>query len=416
MDGAKEREAATPGAEPVPAGPLVVALDLRAAPLDGVTAAMRLGDELARELPGHPIELGVVTWQGTAPRLLTAAEADPSALGAGPPVSLARGGVAGAESALRPLLELAGARRAAAVALVAGDPRTHPDGWIKDLLSPVVEGGYDLACPSYARHPLDGALNTGVVYPLTRALYGQRLRQPLGGEVALGPEMARRLAGDADWTRDRAAAGSDAWLVAKALARGARVCQAWLGPFPRPQLGDEEASQALARVLGAVFREMERHADRWQRVVGSKPVPSVGTAREPPGEGPHPRPEPLLAAFQLGFRELPELWSLVLPPATLVALKRAGAAAPEAFAIDDRLWARVVYDFAVGHFAKVMEPRHLLAAMTPLYLGWVASFANATRELDAAGAEARVEQLCAAFEIEKRYLVSRWRWPDAFTF
>jgi len=418
MDGAPERAEVTEAAAAATraARPVLVALDLRAAATDGVEAAFRLADELTRELPGHPVELQVVTWQGQAPRLMSPAEVEPASLAGGTTVSLALGGVSGPESALRALLELAVERDAAAVALVAGDPRSHPQGWIRDLVAPVLQEGYDLVCPTYARHPLDGALNTGVVYPLTRSLYGRQLRQPLGGEVALGPELARRLAADPDWQRDRSAAGGDAWLVAKALSRGAKVCQAWLGPFPRPPLDDDQASRALARVLGSVFREMERHAERWQRVSGSRPVPSVGAGREPAGEAPRVRPDRLVDAFQLGFSELSDLWSLVLPPASLVALKRSTAAAPEAFTIDDRLWARVVYDFAVGHFAKAMEPRQLLAAMTPLYLGWVASFANATRELDLPGSQARVEQLCVAFETEKRYLVSRWRWPDAFTF
>jgi hypothetical protein len=61
-----------------------------------------------------------------------------------------------------------------------------------------------------------------------------------------------------------------------------------------------------------------------------------------------------------------------------------------------------------------MERRQLLASLTPLYLGWIASFAGETRSLDEQAAEARVEALCAAFEQEKRYLIARWRWPDGF--
>jgi len=30
------------------------------------------------------------------------------------------------------------------------------------------------------------------------------------------------------------------------------------------------------------------------------------------------------------------------------------------------------------------------------------------------GADARIEQLALAFEAEKPYLVSRWRWPERF--
>jgi hypothetical protein len=40
---------------------------------------------------------------------------------------------------------------------------------------------------------------------------------------------------------------------------------------------------------------------------------------------------------------------------------------------------------------------------------------NEVRALDDAGADERLERLCEAFEAEKPYLISRWRWPDRFT-
>ena len=122
----------------------------------------------------------------------------------------------------------------------------------------------------------------------------------------------------------------------------------------------------------------------------------------------------LIASFQLGLRELEGLWGRVLPPATILALRRAVTASPEAFRVDDALWARVVYDFAVAHYTRTMDRNQLLRSMTPLYLGWVAGFVNDIRGLDASAAEARVEELCAAFEGEKRYAIARWRWPDDF--
>ena len=61
-----------------------------------------------------------------------------------------------------------------------------------------------------------------------------------------------------------------------------------------------------------------------------------------------------------------------------------------------------------------MDRHQLLRSLTPLYLGWVAGFANEVAPLDAAEAEARVERLCLAFEDEKPYVIARWRWPDRF--
>ncbi len=81
----------------------------------------------------------------------------------------------------------------------------------------------------------------------------------------------------------------------------------------------------------------------------------------------------------------------------------------------DQLWVRIVYDFAIGHRLRTISRDHLLRALTPLYLGWVSSYAL---ELESAGAQAveeRLERLAREYEAAKPYLVSRWRWPDRFS-
>jgi hypothetical protein len=324
------------------------------------------------------------------------------------------GAIPGQESALGALLREGVQRRAAVVALVAAAPHDASADWLRLLLAPVLDEGFEYVCPTYLRRRTDALLNTGVIYPLTRALYGQRLRQPLGGEAALSLSLATRLLEDPDWRRDPANAGSDAWLVAKVLTGRHRLCQAWLGVLPRSSGSEDGARETLTRALGLVFREVERHASRWQRVDGSRLVATFGAGGELGGEAPRVNVEEILDTFRLGARDLAPVWALVLPPATLLALRRAAAAPAGAFRLDDHQWARIVYDFAVAHYVKTMERRQLLASLTPLYLGWIASFVSETVSLDEPAAEARVEALCAAFEHEKRYLISRWRWPDGF--
>jgi glucosylglycerate synthase len=167
-------------------------------------------------------------------------------------------------------------------------------------------------------------------------------------------------------------------------------------------------------VLGTVFHEMERHAPRWMRVRGSRPVPTFGDEHLAEESAPPPV-APLLSAFSLGCQDLRPLWAGVLPPQTLLALLRIPRESPDRFRIPDPLWARVIFDFAIGWRAKMMDRDQLLRSLTPLYLGWVASFVSEVGPLETAGAEARVERLCAAFESEKPYLISRWRSPDRFT-
>lgn len=327
------------------------------------------------------------------------------------------GGSATPEAALHTLLEVALALGAPACALLEPMPRPADPSWLRALLEPVLRGEADLVAPSYARGRLDGVLITGIVYPLTRALFGQRIRQPLGREIVLSRRLAEHLSRDSEWRTDPSHAGADLWVITKALVRECRCAQVFLGPRPVPRPQPPDVSDALASVLGTLFHEMSLHAARWQRVRGSVAVATYGEEhpQEQRGGGNQPAPGPLVAAFALGAQDLRRVWGPVLPPQALYALQRIPRDPPEGFRFPDRLWARVVYDFAVGWRVKAMDRVLLLRSMTPLYLGWVASFVNEVASLDAAATDDRVEQLCLAFEAEKPYLISRWRWPDRFT-
>ncbi|BDG05368.1 hypothetical protein [Anaeromyxobacter oryzae] len=337
--------------------------------------------------------------------------------GQGPPEPPAyyTGGYSGPQAALPTLLEVAASLGAPACALLEPMPRPSDPRWLKALLDPVLVGGFDLVAPAYARRRFDGVLVTGVVYPLTRALFGHRLRQPLGSEIVLSRRLAEALLRDEAWRTDPAYAGADLWVITKAIARECRMAQVYLGPRTRPPAQPGDVSQAISKVLGAVFHEMTLHAARWQRVRGSHPVATTGDEHAPDDPGPAPAPGPLVSAFALGWQDLRPLWSVVLPPQTLLALQRIPRDPPEAFRVPDALWARIVYDFAIGWRVRSMDREQLLRSLTPIYLGWVASFVNEVAALSAADADARVERLCAAFEAEKPYLISRWRWPDRFT-
>jgi hypothetical protein len=324
------------------------------------------------------------------------------------------GGRATPEAALHALLDVTLSLGAPACALLEPMPRPLDPGWLRAILDPVLRGDADLVAPSYARARFDGVLVSGLVYPLTRALFGQRIRQPLGRELAMSRRLAEHLARDDEWRTDPTHAGADLWVITKALVRECRCAQVFLGPRPVPRTQPPDVADALADVLGTVFHEMVLHAARWQRVRGSCPVATTGDEHLPEDGAHPPATAPLVAAFGLAAQELRRVWGPVLPPQALYALQRLPREPPEAFRVPDRLWARVVYDFAVGWRVKSVDRAQLLRSMAPLYLGWVASYVNEVAALDAAGAAERIEGLCAVFEAEKPYLISRWRWPDRF--
>lgn len=291
---------------------------------------------------------------------------------------------------------------------------SQPDGLsaeaLRGLIRPVVEQSFDLVMPCYVRGRFDGLLLSAVVAPLVRALYGQRILFPIGIDFGASARMLEQQL-------QRSAAGPDGmpiWLATDAVCGGLQVGQAHLG-IPLPARRDPpEASTAVAQVLGPLFLGVERNAACWQKVRGSRPVTTFGSARaplEPHGAVDVTR---MVETFALGYRNLQSVWSSVLPPAALVELKRLTTLAPTQFRLSDELWARMVYDFALAHRLRIMSRDHLLGAMTPLYLAWVASYANEVHAAAAVAVAYRLERLGAAFEAQKPYFVSRWRWPDRF--
>jgi len=395
-----------------PSGPdVVVGVPAEPDRVAASEAALALESGLKEAFPGRAALAVVLTGEpggaATADAALATGER-------GQPLAFYTGGHTGPEAALPTLLEIAIARDAPACALLEALPRPSDAGWLRALLEPVLAGGYDLVVPSYARGRLDGVLVTGIVYPLTRALFGQRLRQPLGRELVLSRRLAKHLLSETEWRTDPALAGGDLWCVTKALAREVRIAQVFIGPRPRPAAQPPDVSAALAGVLDILFHEMQVHAHHWQRTRGSEAVATFGEEHLAEERAATPSTAPLVDGFALGWRDLRPLWVSVLPPQALLALQRIPRTPPEAFRMADALWARVLYDFAVGWRFKAMDRRQLLRSLTPIYLGWVASFVNEVGPLGPAAADERVERLCAAFEDEKPYLISRWRWPDRF--
>jgi hypothetical protein len=121
----------------------------------------------------------------------------------------------------------------------------------------------------------------------------------------------------------------------------------------------------------------------------------------------------MIETFHIAQDNLEEIWSLVLPPQSRLALKKLSQLSPDAFTLQPDLWARIVYDFTLAFHLRTLNRNHLLGAMTPLYLAWVASYLRTVSD-DPTRAAHAIELTASAFEGEKSYIVSRWRWPDRF--
>jgi hypothetical protein len=322
-------------------------------------------------------------------------------------------GTAGRATALRAILQTA--QQLGARACVVFDARVSSvePTWIERLVDPVLSEGFDYVSPYYFRAVNEGAITKSIVYPLFRALYGVRLRQPAATEFGCSGRAVTYYLEQDFWGAGHAAAGIDLWLAVAAVCSDFRVCEAVLGTRAGIARGTPaDLGTTLAQIVGALFGDMEHRVEKWQRTRGSASIPILDGAVASMPPAPPLDIEGLIESFRLGYRELREIWTWVLPPRTIVELRKLTQVPPDRFRFDDRLWANIIYDFALGYSLRVMPHDHLLRSLTPLYTGWLASFVLEMRHATLTQVEERVEQVCAGFELEKRYLVSRWRWPE----
>jgi hypothetical protein len=316
----------------------------------------------------------------------------------------------GAYQAVFAASEKLGAR---ACCIVTSQLKNATPRWICQLALPMLERDIDLVLPRYARHKFEGLLNSSVISPLTRCLYGKRIHNPMGPDLGVSQRLYRKILGAEQNARVNGLHPL-ASLAPTSLCNNMQVCEVHIGARVYPPTDWTNISSLMAQILDPIFRDMERNAICWQRTRGSVSVPVIGEPVFLSQDTANVDISRMVESFQLGNRDLQEIWSLVLPPATLFELRKLSRLSLEQFSMPDELWVRIVYDFALAHHLRTISRDHLLKSMTPLYLAWVASYASALGTDGEAESELRLERLSVAYESSKPYLVSRWRWPDRF--
>jgi glycosyltransferase involved in cell wall biosynthesis len=324
-------------------------------------------------------------------------------------IAMPYSGIPGKGSAFRTVFEIAKDLNAKACAVVDSDLRSITPEWIELLIKPVLEEEYDYVAPYYHRHKYDGTITNTIVYPMTRALYGKRIRQPIGGDFGFSGKLAAFYLTKDVWDTDVARFGIDIWMTTTAVANAFKVCQAFLGAkIHDAKDPGADLSAMLYQVVSAVFDLMEEYAPVWRGTKKSEPIPTFGFSYAVGLEPIHVNLDGMIEKFRLGVRELSTLYESILPGDLIRHLKTVAQESKESFALPDGVWVKIIYHFALACHHKVMNKEHILKSLTPLYLGKVASFVIETWESTAEEVEQRLEELCITYEREKSYLKKRW--------
>ncbi len=316
-------------------------------------------------------------------------------------------GRSGKGSAFRAIFEAVTLLGARACAVVDSDLRSITPDWIARLVGPVVRDEADYVTPLYARHKHDGTITNTIAYPLTRALYGARVRQPIGGEFGFSADLARIYLAEPVWESDVAKFGIDIFMTTTALARGVRVAQAFLGAkIHDPKDPGADLGPMFTQVVGTLLTLARQNVDVWRPVTGSRDVPVIGEIAPVEPEPVNASVRVLVEKFKAGAGDQDRAWDEILSADTRDVARKA-AETGNASAIGARFWAKAVYEIVAA--AKTRDDTEALArALLPLYFGRVAALIGEMQGLDQAGAERVVEQQALAFEQTKPYLLERW--------
>jgi glycosyltransferase involved in cell wall biosynthesis len=317
-------------------------------------------------------------------------------------------GIPGKGSAFRTIFEIAEALESRACAVVDSDLRSISPEWVELLLKPLLEADFDYVTPLYHRHKFDGTITNSIIYPLTRALYGKRVRQPIGGDFGFSGRLAKFYLTKDVWETDVARYGIDIWMTTTAVANRYRIGQAFLGAkIHDPKDPGADLSSMLYQVINAAFELMETYKDAWKQVRSSENVPTFGFHYTVGLEHVAVDVTRMLAVFREGIENLRDIWMDVLGGGDFRDIEALIHAGTE-FRFPRGLWTRTVYDYAIAFHKKKLPARHLLMSLTPLYLARTASFIREFADKTQQEADEEIEHLCSSFEEHKEYLMRSW--------
>lgn len=320
------------------------------------------------------------------------------------------GGILGKGHNIRNLLQRALHLDARCIAIVDADVRNITPHWVRNLVDPLFRG-IEFVSPLYVRHPYEAPLTNNIIYPLTRSLYGTRLRDPIGGECAISARLAEALLAET-WDEYVTGFGINIWLATQAMIRGVPIGQAFLGGPKVHKTADPDAEilPLFSHTVGTVLRLMEHHPRVWKQATWSKPTAIFGLDT---GE-PAPPEEWTIDArrfhqrFTEGFGRFARLWKRICRRDVFHKLDELTTCSFERFEFPTLLWTLILFDCALARHRDRVEEAPLLESLMTLYFGVTCSNARATAGMNPQQVEVYVEDQCAIFEDTKRYLLDGW--------
>jgi len=321
-------------------------------------------------------------------------------------------GVKGKGNNFKNLFRKVAELKARAVVVVDADLKSITPEWIKHLGEPLFQD-FDYVAPIYMRHKYDGTITNSIAYPLTRSLYGRRVRQPIGGDFGFSKRVNDIYLKGTAWTESVANFGIDIWMTSLAMNHSVPICQAFMGrpKIHRTKDPGSDLGPMFRQVVGTIFDIMLQFQDTWINTKWSRPTAiygfNLGEQEQPPPVSVNA--ENLYHKFQAGLNQYETLWKKIITRDVFNKLYEIAGMDQERFEFPTQLWAKVLFDVAVAFRDRESERDTIMESLIPIYFGKTLSFVKKTERMSMKQAEELIENDCLIIEEARPYLNKSWK-------
>ncbi len=321
-------------------------------------------------------------------------------------------GVKGKGQNIGNLFDVAMKLRAKAILIISADLKSISPSWIQYLCEPLMRR-FDFVTPIYVRHKNDATITNHIAYPMLQALFGLRVRQPLGGDFGVSGKLARAFLSEKIWNENIMNYGIDLWMTTLAITRNFNICQAFLGTpkIHRPEDPASDLYMMFKQVVGTLFDLMIEFQYMWMDTFDSIPSSiygfGLGVVEKPPEINLNAKK--LHKYFLQVFDEYEDTWQQIIPQEEYPQIHSLNAIKDTTkFILASHLWARILFNFAVAYKNRLFSPEQILEALIPFYFARILSFSNETGNYETRESEEYLADTNIIFEQEKQYLIRRW--------
>lgn len=306
-------------------------------------------------------------------------------------------GIPGKGSAMKAIMEFALEHNAEVVVFLDSDLRSVKPWWVERLANPILKGKADYVTPFYLRHKYDGTITNNVCFPMTTALYGKKVRQPIGGDFGVRKKILEIYMNKPKkiWQTDVARFGIDIWMTTTAINESGRIYQASLGTKIHDVKDPGKHLKGMfIQVVETLFDLMITYQDKWINVWEIEDIPVYGDM-----------PKEEIPPMKIDIENLKKLAKETLSDPDYLdekiisEVKENGELALSS-------WIDVLFKSAFQY--KETKDKKVVENLLPFYFARTASFAKELDSLSNEEAEKRFYEQIEVFLEKKRFLKEKW--------